>query len=183
MRIPQLSGHLWCASVGLHLHVSVLPKASVTLSDSASKLVCICISVMYVLFFLAVHYHRVMTAELKTLLRSCLFRSLECCFVGLPVKLSEVGCFIFKQGGKNMCVRGERVKMLKGGGMDWIRGIEESKVNDRMEKKERQLRISTLSSQLLWFRLADSTQSSQHLTAVRHAYSVLFLTWTPKLGS
>lgn len=82
-----------------------------------------------------------------------------------------------------MCVRGERIKMVKGGGMDWIRGVEESKVNNRMEKKERQLRISTLSSQLLWFRLADSTQSSQYLTAVRHASPVLFLTWTPKLDS
>lgn len=75
---------------------------------------------MYVLFFffLAVNYHRVMTTELKTSLRSCLFRSLECRFVGLPVKLSEVGYFIFKQGGNNMCVRGERIKMVKGGGMD-----------------------------------------------------------------
>lgn len=34
-----------------------------------------------------------------------------------------------------------------------------------------------LSSQLLWFGLAESTHTSQHLTAVRHAFPFLFLTW------
>lgn len=39
-----------------------------------------------------------------------------------------------------------------------------------------------LSSQLLWFKLSENTQASQHLTAVRHAFPFLFLTWMPILA-
>lgn len=45
-----------------------------------------------------------------------------------------------------------------------------------------QLRGCTLSSQLLGFKWADSTQISLHLTAVQHAFPFLFLTRTPILG-
>lgn len=67
----------------------------------------------------------------------------------------------------------------------WIESEEvgnKKQVNDRREKWKRQLRGSALSSQLLWFKWADSTQISQHLTAVRHAFPFLFLTWTLILG-
>lgn len=39
-----------------------------------------------------------------------------------------------------------------------------------------------LSSQLLWFELAESTQASHHLTAVQHAFPFLFWTWMLILG-
>lgn len=84
------------------------------------------------------------------------------------------------------CVSGEwegEEKWLK---VDWWieseRWGNKKQVSECREKRKRQLRGSALSSQLLWFKWADSTQISQRLTAVRHAFPLLFLTRTPISG-
>lgn len=98
------------------------------------------------------------------------FHSLRGCCVWLPASSSCVGSIIFRRVERRHKVRSCERKKEWRLNISWWKNEEQNEMGKAVERRP-------LSSQLLWFELTESTQTSQHLTAARHAFPFLFLTW------